>query len=127
MTKLSKIPPRRHVPHNAMPYIKRNTKQEIITVSKIASPECGEYIEGNDEELRRFFSEEASQDIKQALNQSDRELARVAEDLIHLLIQKNVIIFTELPNAVQKKILAREKLRSELNSEPSFLDEDDTL
>ncbi|WNO10363.1 hypothetical protein [Teredinibacter sp. KSP-S5-2] len=110
-----------------MPYVKRDENQEIISVSKIQTDEFSEYVEPHDEALRSFFITEEPKNIKQALSESDREVARVAEDLIHLLIQKNVIIFTELPSAVQKKILMREKLRTELNQEPSFLDDNESI
>mgnify|MGYP000583065169 CR=1 FL=1 len=63
-----------------------------------------------------------------ALKGSDAEIARVTEDLIYLLIKKNVILFTELPEMVQEKLLSREKLRSQLNSPlPSILSSDETI
>jgi len=66
--------------------------------------------------------------IRQALANSDAEFARVTEDLIHLLIQKNIIMFTELPEAVQSKILKREELRSQLSVEGgSFMDDSESL
>lgn len=66
--------------------------------------------------------------IIQALAASDSELARVTEDLIAVLVNKGVILFTDLPDAVQTKLLDREALRTKLKSAPvSFLSEDETL
>jgi len=66
--------------------------------------------------------------IIQALAASDPELARVTEDLIGVLVKKGVILFTDLPDAVQNKLLDREALRSKLQGSPvSFLSDDDTL
>jgi len=66
--------------------------------------------------------------IIQALAASDPELARVTEDLIGVLVKKGVILFTDLPDAVQNKLLEREALRHKLNGQPvSFLSDDDTL
>lgn len=67
-------------------------------------------------------------DIIDALADSDAELARVTEDLISLLVKKGTILFTDLPEAVQTKLLEREKLRHALDDTSiSFLSEDETL
>jgi hypothetical protein len=48
---------------------------------------------------------------------------------VHLLISKNIILFTDLPPVVQKKLLAREKLRSNLTDDvqDNFLHDDETI
>lgn len=45
--------------------------------------------------------------------QSDLGLARVVEDLIDVLIEKKVIMFTDLPEGAQQKLLERRGLRKE--------------
>jgi hypothetical protein len=45
--------------------------------------------------------------------QSDLALARVVEDLIDVLIEKGVFMFTDLPEGAQKKLLERRGLRKE--------------
>ena len=68
------------------------------------------------------------EEVYDALHNSDAELARVTEDLISLLVRKNTILFTELPEIVQVKLLAREKLRDELGSNViSPLSDDETI
>jgi predicted transcriptional regulator len=63
-----------------------------------------------------------------ALQESDNELARVTEDLISVLVKKNVILFTDLPEAVQAKLLGREKLRERLGQvNVSILSDDETI
>jgi len=70
----------------------------------------------------------AVDDAKETLAESDKDIARVTEDLIQLMINKNLILFTDLPNAVQQKLLGREKLRSHLNQQNnSFLDDSESL
>jgi hypothetical protein len=65
---------------------------------------------------------------KRALAESDQEIARVTEDLIHLLVSKNLILFTDLPPVVQQKLLDRERLRSHLQQrEDNFLDDSELL
>jgi len=60
-------------------------------------------------------SDQHRDDVIEGLKNSDLEIARVTEDLIYLLVQKNVILFTELPEIVQDKLLSREKLRDKLS------------
>ena len=79
-------------------------------------------------DLTGTVEEQQKQAVYDALHRSDLGVARVTEDLIYLLIQKNVILFTELPEIVQKKLLSREELRDKLSG-PSMspISEDDTL
>lgn len=48
------------------------------------------------------------------LSETDASLARVTEDLINLLVERGVIRFTDLPQAAQDKLLARQLTRSHL-------------
>jgi len=58
--------------------------------------------------------------------QSDLALARVIEDLIEVLIDKKVIMFTDFPEGAQKKLLERRGLRKEVDLvEDLFGDPDD--
>lgn len=71
---------------------------------------------------------ESKEQLINALTQSDAELARVTEDLISVLVQKGTILFTDLPEAVQTKLLDREALRDKLDgSKVPFLSDDETL
>lgn len=73
-------------------------------------------------------NKQSKEHIINALAQSDAELARVTEDLITVLVKKGAILFTDLPEAVQTKLLDRESLRSKLEAKKvSFLSEDETL
>ncbi len=110
-----------------MPFVKRDKSKEIIAISRDKTDECAEFVEPNDAELEVFFKQNSSSNVHSALRESDTELARIAEDLIQLLIQKNMIIFTELPEPVQKKILLREKLRSEISQPGTFMDEEGSI
>jgi len=59
------------------------------------------------------------------LEQSDIELVRVLEDLVDVLTQKGVILFTELPEAAQQKLLRRKTARHIVQN--SILNEDDMM
>lgn len=112
-----------------MPYVERNNGGSIIALHRDQiTPTC-EYISATAPEVIDFLTHENDADTPMyALAESDRELARVTEDLIHLLVAKNVILFTELPEPVQRKLLTRKRLRSSLHhSIENFLDEEDTI
>lgn len=75
--------------------------------------------------------EELGELVAEVLNElkaSDGQMARVTEDLVSLLIEKNIILFTDLPNSVQQKLLHRESLREQLRDPVvSIVSESDTL
>ena len=89
-----------------MPYVKRHQNGSIASLAQIADDEHSEHIQPTAREVVEFLSEnkEVGQS-KSALAESDKDIARVTEDLIQLLISKNIILFTELPEAVQQKLL----------------------
>lgn len=112
-----------------MPYIKRNSDGEIDAIFRESPNSDSEHLPPSHPDIVAFLESSGdSNDSISALSESDKDIARVTEDLIHLLISKNVILFTELPVPVQKKLLARERLRDSLQgSLDDFLDANDTL
>ena len=109
-----------------MPYIVRNNRFEIVALLKEPALGSDEFLPSDNPEIRQFLGTQSEENARSALSHSDRELARVTEDLIQLLIQKNLILFTELPEAVQQKLLTREKLRASISahSTVNFMDDD---
>ncbi len=79
----------------------------------------------NDPEVLQFLQQTDPKNglMNSALAQSDTDLVRVVEDLIQLLIDRNIINFTDLPAAAQKKIRHRQILRSKL-AEDNFMVDD---
>lgn len=112
-----------------MPYIQRNNDGVIISLKRTPDEYHSDYLEPTDPEIVGFLN--SSQEVysaKETLSESDQSFTRVTEDLINLLIEKNIILFTELPPAVQAKMAGREKLRSNLNDKPyNFLDDGDSI
>lgn len=51
-----------------------------------------------------------------ALLESDLSLIRALEDLIDVLIRKEVLRLTDLPDSVQTKLLSRRRLRGSMRS-----------
>ena len=96
-----------------MPFIIRDESGRIAGVFN-QPVEGGEEVGDDDEELQAFVRDTAP--IVQAEEQwvqSDLSLSRVIEDLIDILIERNVINFTEFPDGAQKKLLERRGFRKE--------------
>jgi len=112
-----------------MPYIKRDASGHIYSIAQQQDNDHIEFIPATSQELVSFLTQQPAIDgTKEILAESDGDIARVTEDLIQLMINKNLILFTDLPNAVQQKLLSREKLRSHLNQQnSSFLDDSDSI
>lgn len=95
-------------------FVKRSIDGQILAISKEELTEFNEQVDDNDEELIKFLSNFTGPQQKQLVN-TDQELVRVIEDLIHLLTDKGVIQFTDLPSAAQRKLLSRKSLRIAIN------------
>ena len=55
-------------------------------------------------------------------------MARISEDIIEVLIAKNVVNFTDFPRATQQKLLRRRDLRRNLSTLSNLVsDEEDII
>jgi hypothetical protein len=101
-----------------MLYVERDKDGKIIALHKIPDPKAGEEKSIMDEEILDFLNENVDTDPwLQFLSLSDTGIIRILEDLIDLLIRKNVILFTELPEDAQLKIMERKRARETIDSE----------
>lgn len=91
-------------------YIKRDAVGKIIAIGKVQDESTSEFMDDEDPELQIFMRSLKTYQ-QQALAQTDKTMARVVEDVVNLLVEKNLIRFTDLPNAAQIKLLARRELR----------------
>lgn len=62
---------------------------------------------------------------QERLRETDMEVVRVLDDLINLLVEKNTIRFTDLPEAAQRKLMERRGLRR-TGSHLGLLGDEDT-
>lgn len=72
-------------------------------------------------------NEDEAPDALERLAESDQALVRVLEDLIETLTGKNLIQFTDLPDAAQAKLLERRSLRHSVNALNLIEDDDQKL
>jgi len=111
-----------------MPFVHRDENGTVQAVYE-------EYLEGteevdhNDPDLREFIMRNIPQ-VGSILEDewvlSDLALARVLEDLIEILMDKKVIMFTDFPEGAQQKLRERRGLRKELSYvEDLFVSDDD--
>lgn len=97
-----------------MPYVKRDPSGSIISASPSSTDAGDEEIAADSPELQAFLarmSENAN-----PLETSDLKFIRAIEDLIDVLISKNVIRITDLPVAVQSKLMERRSMRKNMGS-----------
>lgn len=91
-----------------MPYVRRDATGQVIALS--SEPLEGfEHVPADLPEIAEFEHRLAG--TRSRLEESDRDVVRVLDDLVNLLIDKNLIRFTDLPAAAQRKLIARRGLR----------------
>lgn len=105
-----------------MTYIVRGEHGRIITASNAPLEGSCEQVAADSAELRAFIDDISGEN--NIFESSDMKMIRAIEDVIDLLISKNVICITDLPPAVQSKLMERRSLRHSLNA-LNLLGEDD--
>lgn len=97
-------------------YVKRNDRGEVIALSS-QRQEGYENITPDEalDVFRHLYPDVIKMQVTHELHHTDTEMIRVIEDLVELLIAKNIIQLTELPRAAQQKIYNRKKIRRLLN------------
>ena len=103
-------------------YVRRDgVDNRILSVSRVPAPDHVQSGPADRAEVIAFIAGLSPR--KAALLDSDLSLIRALEDLIDVLIQKEILRFTDFPESVQAKLLARRTLRGSLKS-LQLLDED---
>ncbi len=111
-----------------MLYVERNEKGEIVAIRRDRGGAAGEAKEAVDEEIRLFLGEdEGKEDGRPDLARLDTATIRVIDDIVELLVRKNLIMFSELPEAARDKLLARRRMRALIQDGGSIVDESEIL
>lgn len=94
-------------------YIKRDSLGKIVAVHEAQNEEFSELAKDDDPEFLNFLKCSACKTSLQtsSLQQTDADFIRVLEDVIDVLIDKNLIQFTDLPLAAREKLSTRQHLR----------------
>ena len=118
-----------------MPFVHKDADGKILAVYEHLS-DGTEEIAPDDPQLIEFINRNIpAANRANEWAQSDLALSRVVEDLIDVLIEKNVIMFTDLPDVAQDKVMERRRLRNEYtyveslfqNDQGDFDESDDTF
>ncbi|MDX1776555.1 MAG: hypothetical protein R3297_08225 [Desulfobulbales bacterium] len=107
-----------------MLYVKRDNAGNIVALHDKLEAGADEQKSIMDEEILAFLNKNVDTDPwVQLLSLSDIGIIRILEDLIDLLIRKNIIIFTELPEEAQEKIRERKRVREKIGPDNLMVDD----
>jgi hypothetical protein len=114
-----------------MPYVQRDKAGQISAVSAEKTKAMAEWMDPDAAELKAYLAKlagpESAPEAAHALEESDHALIRVVDDLVNVLVEKNMMRFTDLPEAAQKKLLERRSLRQSLTSLKLLSDDEQGL
>jgi hypothetical protein len=100
-----------------MPHVQRNANGKIVALTAEAC-QTSEFLPAEHPEVLHFLAQTqtsgAGDTASLTLLMEDLKLIRAIEDIIDLMISKNVIIFSDLPPAVQQKVLKKRGYREKL-------------
>ncbi len=99
-----------------MLYGLRDQTGTLIAIGKLPLSSEWQPIDPVDDEARAFLPLQQEKDSP-FWQESDLQFIRVLDDVIELLMEKQVFQFTELPEPAQKKLLKRRWHRQQLNGE----------
>ena len=88
-------------------YLRRDAAGQIASVSRLPSPDHPESRSPEHAEVVLFLQSLTPRNA--ALLESDLSLIRALEDLIDVLIRKEVLRLTDLPESVQNKLMTRRR------------------
>jgi hypothetical protein len=112
----------------SMPYVSRSIAGAIIELHDVPPGGDSQWLEITDPEVINFLQlMRTPEKVNHKLSSTDYEMVRVIEDLVDLLIEKQVFIFTELPEAVQEKLSARKHFRKDMQSLNNLISGDEDI
>lgn len=95
-----------------MPYVKRDQNNTIIGIFFEKQDDAQEELLPNDKEIINFLNNgDYKEYTHHLMHQSDTDFIRVLEDLIDVLLNKHILLLTDLPEPAQLKLLKRKKIR----------------
>ena len=107
-----------------MLYIERDPDGHIVAIRRGRTDEGLEPASLLDEEVLSFLRSSGEIEVlEQVLSMSDSSIIRVIEDLVEVLVRKNIILFTDLPVEAQEKIRQRQRVRQRIGRDQIMVDD----
>jgi len=101
-----------------MPYVSRDTGGLVNGIFLKSQPHAVEFLPNDHPDILHFFGGTLPENLEKSalgdLTQSDIAFIRVIEDVVDVLIHKNLLTFTDLPEKAREKILSRKDARGRL-------------
>ncbi len=108
-----------------MPFVKRDESGSITAIYDRRVKQVGEELAADHPEITAFLERMGrTLPMRENLDRSDSAMSRVLEDLIECLIEKRLILITDLPPDALKKISDRRNLREDMQSLAGLLSDD---
>jgi len=95
-------------------YVQRDASGHLRRVEVMPFESMTNTLTADSDEIQAWFASQNLESNLMQLKQSDLDMIRVVDDLVHLLISKGVIRITDLPAVVQTKLLTRSQARESL-------------
>ena len=106
-----------------MIFVKRDTDGKIVALYQKAIEEGMESLAMNHVDVVAFLNN-CDNEQKYAMLRSDLQLIRVIEDVIEILLSKNIINITDFPPTVVEKLMKRRGIRTQLSDAMGIIEED---
>ena len=109
-----------------MPYVQRDSSGRVSAIFQKPQKNAGELLPDDHPDLKSFFGGILPQIHQEngslRLTQTDIALIRVIEDLIDVLIDKNILMLTDLPVEAREKIMFRKSTRERLSGPDGLIE-----
>lgn len=92
-----------------MPYVRRNTQGDLISLHRQAEAGASEYLSDDHPDVQSFVGR--PEGSAHCFSRLDADFVQVLEDVIDTLVSKNLINLTDLPSEAQAKLLSRKSYR----------------
>src|ERR1700712_48952 len=98
-----------------MPYVLR-TPDGLIASLHREPQEGADFLVPDDPQVQAFLNAGDEVPAAQQFASLDADLVRVLEDLIDALIQRNILMVTDLPAQAQQKLFNRKNFRNSMKN-----------
>lgn len=107
-------------------YVQRDADGRLVRVEAEPFAQSNAQAYADEPEIQAWFNSQSMENSLQQLRQTDSEMIRVLEDLIHVLMTKGVLRITDLPAAAQHKLVNRSQAREALGGLNRLINDDET-